>query len=426
MKHLLILLTFIVSLCFSSPVSAAVPDGRALSITLEELILLLDDNEECITCPSFTNYGKLLDDLEATPWFKTAVVNSANSTERGSLFRAWDILTKSESSFAGVGLMSSEDVVQALARDLRGADGEDLRVFLNTAPDSGVDFIEFQNRVRAWEVARQYTDPTDIPLLTRLVNDMEVRPNLASLITDHIDPDGAFYTWNRVSLGERFVAETKFYNVMDELVPPGVNYNYVWRDPDTGDLSTWGAPTSGLKIYSNAPEGTFIIGGFGPDLKYILPQFPTATIGDPIELILPDHINQLNDRISAGFPQPFGSQFNLLNVYDPLFFHVLDNAEELVTYGTFIDRGAGEFFTFINGPWMDAAVSQNKLILVASNINEYVYQSSSKLTGFGKEIHRLEWIHGYRFNPVNNTMVQLGEAEGLPTLTKIGDLDHGF
>ncbi|MEZ4986318.1 MAG: polymorphic toxin-type HINT domain-containing protein [Saprospiraceae bacterium] len=283
-----------------------------------------------------------------------------------------------------------------------------------------------ESRVRAWGVAYQFTDPTDVSLLTRLANDMGDRPNLAAIITSHVDPDGAFNTWNRVSLGERFVAETKFYNVMDELVPPGVDYDFIWIDPNTGESFVWGAPTSGLKIYSNAPEGTFIIGGFFPDLKFLLPQFPTATIGHPTTLVLPDHVNQLNDWISAGFPQPIGSQFNLLNVYDPLFVHVLNNPQELVTYGVFTDRGAGKFFTFINGPWMDAAVQQDKLILVASDMSNYIYETPIKLSGFGKEVHRLEWVHGYRFNPANNTMVPPSEAIGLPTLTRAGDLDHGF
>lgn len=75
---------------------------------------------------------------------------------------------------------------------------------------------------------------------------------------------------------------------------------------------------------------------------------------------------------------------------------------------------------------MDAAVQQNQFILVASNVSDYVYETPTKLTGFGKEIHRLEWIHGYRFNPSNNTMVPPSEATGLSALTREGDLDHGF
>ncbi|MEL7219794.1 MAG: polymorphic toxin-type HINT domain-containing protein, partial [Bacteroidota bacterium] len=318
----------------------------------------------------------------------------------------------------------------ALIEDLKtasSADDEFIAFFrAEEIVDEAERLVVQRDRVKAWEVARQFTDPTEISLLTRLANDMGDRPNLAAIITSHVDPNGAFSTWNRVSSGERFIAEAKFYNVMDELVSPGVDYDFIWIDPNTGESFTWGAPTSGLRIYSNAPEGTFIIGGFGPDLKFILPQFPTATIGDPVDLVLPDHVNQLNGWISAGFPQPIGSQFNLLNVYDPLFVHVLNNPQELVTYGVFTDRGAGQFFTFINGPWMDAAVQQNQFILVASNVSDYVYETPTKLTGFGKEIHRLEWIHGYRFNPSNNTMVPPSEATGLSALTREGDLDHGF
>jgi hypothetical protein len=43
------------------------------------------------------------------------------------------------------------------------------------------------------------------------------------------------------------------------------------------------------------------------------------------------------------------------------------------------------------------------------------------LTGFGKEIQRLEYIHGYRYDPILKQMVPTNKSQGLPTLTKKKD-----
>ena len=87
---------------------------------------------------------------------------------------------------------------------------------------------------------------------------------------------------------------------------------------------------------------------------------------------------------------------------------------------------AGAFFTFVNGPWVDAAVAQNQKILVASNVSEYIYETPTKLTGFGKEIHRLEWIYNYRYSPSSRSMLPANEAPDLPRLTNEADVDHGI
>jgi hypothetical protein len=87
----------------------------------------------------------------------------------------------------------------------------------------------------------------------------------------------------------------------------------------------------------------------------------------------------------------------------------------------------------VNGPWIDAAVIQNADIIVVSDVYklENIYKKvtinntiSYELTGFGKEVHRLEWKHGFRFNPVMKTMVGPSKASGLATITKQVDYVH--
>ena len=82
----------------------------------------------------------------------------------------------------------------------------------------------------------------------------------------------------------------------------------------------------------------------------------------------------------------------------------------------------GGFFTKVNGPWIDAAVKQGADVFVVSNVKkiENIYTITNEnnvvtteLTGFGKELHRLEWKHGYRFDPATRMMVPPSKANGL-------------
>jgi hypothetical protein len=156
--------------------------------------------------------------------------------------------------------------------------------------------------------------------------------------------------------------------------------------------------TSGVVVTRNAKQGTFLIGSFPTDLKIVF-----------LELKYPKM-----DPVDFSFPVPAGQKFNLLNVSDAQHIYWGNN---------------GGFFTKVNGPWIDAAVAQNADIIVVSDfstvykkvIDKETLQEIIEITGFGKEIHRLEWIHGYRFNPTTKMMVSPNNAGGLPTITKFSD-----
>ena len=56
--------------------------------------------------------------------------------------------------------------------------------------------------------------------------------------------------------------------------------------------------------------------------------------------------------------------------------------------------------------------------------SELQIPKSGDLSGFGKEIHRLEWKHGYRFDPTTKMMVPPSKASGLPTKTLQSEYTH--
>lgn len=157
--------------------------------------------------------------------------------------------------------------------------------------------------------------------------------------------------------------------------------------------------TSGAKLTGYEDLGTFLVGSFGSDLQYVLKQMYYPELTDKMML-------------EAGYPfnLPKYQKFNLLNVSNDI-------------YEEAIKRGG--FFTQVNSKWVDAAVTQNVEVVIMSEFNnlrapvfEKGVQVGEKLTGFGKEIHRFEWKHNYRFNPKTKRMVPPTEARGLKTLTK--------
>jgi hypothetical protein len=151
-------------------------------------------------------------------------------------------------------------------------------------------------------------------------------------------------------------------------------------------------PTSGVIITNNAKQGTFLLGSYPTDLQYILSELNYPKI----------------QNVDFNFPVPSGQKFNLLNISDEAYNYWVAN---------------GGFFTKVNGPWIDAAVNQGADIIVVSKI-ETLYNSPGVLSGFGKEIHRLEWKHGYRFDPTTKMMVPPSKANGLPTKTLQSEYTH--
>jgi hypothetical protein len=151
-------------------------------------------------------------------------------------------------------------------------------------------------------------------------------------------------------------------------------------------------PTSGALITNNAKQGTFLVGSYPSDLQYILGELNYPKI----------------QNVDFAFPVPSGQKFNLLNISDEAYNYWAAN---------------GGFFTKVNGPWIDAAVTQGADIVVVSKM-ETLYNSPGVLSGFGKEIHRLEWKHGYRFDPSTKMMVPPSKANGLPTKTLQSEYTH--
>jgi RHS repeat-associated protein len=150
-------------------------------------------------------------------------------------------------------------------------------------------------------------------------------------------------------------------------------------------------PSSGAIVTEDEEHGTYLIGAYPPDLQHILRE-----LNYPV-----------TDHVDFDFPVPEGQKFNLLNVSD----------EEFERW-----RQRGGFFENVNAPWVDRAVERNNPIIVMSAA-EYLYDDQGRITGFGKEIHRLEWVHNYRYDPGTHRMVP-GRANELPTLTREGDYNQ--
>ncbi|KAA2243042.1 hypothetical protein F0L74_11015 [Chitinophaga agrisoli] len=152
-------------------------------------------------------------------------------------------------------------------------------------------------------------------------------------------------------------------------------------------------PTSGAKILYNAKQGTFLVGSFNADLKEILEE-----LNYPVET----NAMAVAPASNPQFLTAAGQRFNLLNV-----------SEDVVR--SFTKKGG--FFDNVNAKWVDAAVAQKAdVIIVSSFRNLYTLRKGKNvLTGFGKEVHRFEWKHGWRFDPETNMMV----APGSPNFSKL-------
>ncbi len=152
------------------------------------------------------------------------------------------------------------------------------------------------------------------------------------------------------------------------------------------------SPTSGALITKNAKQGTFLVGSFNSDLDFILRELNYPEITD---------YNLLRPSANPEYLTPLGQKFNMLNV-----------SKEVVDY--FSKKGG--FFNIVNARWVDAAVIQNADIFIVSKLED-LYSAPGRLSGFGKEVHRFEWKHGYRYDPDTKMMVPPNKANKLPTRT---------
>ena len=158
-------------------------------------------------------------------------------------------------------------------------------------------------------------------------------------------------------------------------------------------------PTSGAIVTKKEKAGTYLVGSYLSDIKYILEEldYPFTPLDEEFSL-------------------PKGEQFNLLNVSDEEYEEFIDPEEDW----WFADDPG--FFALANAVWVDAAVKRGNPIIIVSH-PRYLYSDNEKslLTGFGKEVHRLEWLHGYRYDPDRNRMVRNWSPDSLLPLTKMCD-----
>ena len=119
------------------------------------------------------------------------------------------------------------------------------------------------------------------------------------------------------------------------------------------------------------------------------------------------------DPLDLDFPLPPGQRFNLLNVSDNVYLHYM-HAEV-------------GFFRSVNGPWIDQAVVNRVPVIAVSDVSQYLYKledSRQSLTGYGKEVHRLEHVHGYRYDVLHHRFLPGSQLPGVPALTKLDDYTH--
>ncbi|MBX7227707.1 MAG: hypothetical protein K1X55_16855 [Chitinophagales bacterium] len=185
------------------------------------------------------------------------------------------------------------------------------------------------------------------------------------------------------------VGKTKIISALDALLPKW-DFNHL--------------PTSGFIASENMRTGTYLIGRYWDDFEFILKELGYPKITDVKQL--------LSDNFE--FITPLGQKFNLLNV-----------SKEVVDY--FSKNKLGNFFDLVNAKWIDKAVERGEdifMVTIKDDLYRPVYRKGKKyieLTGFGKEVHRLEWKYGYRFDEATKQMLPPTRAKGLKPLTKFED-----
>ena len=151
--------------------------------------------------------------------------------------------------------------------------------------------------------------------------------------------------------------------------------------------------SNGVRLSWDDAWDTYLIGSYNEDIRTIIQRLKYPILCR-------------RDIENGGYP-PFGQVYNILN----------DNYAE---YRQCRDIGGpGAFFRVVNARWLDRAVSRNRVIKAVTNPgrNDLV-RNEFALTGFGREIHRLEHIHGWRYDPVRRQFLPQSKTKFRRTYTK--------
>jgi len=150
-------------------------------------------------------------------------------------------------------------------------------------------------------------------------------------------------------------------------------------------------PSSGVKLLGNDPWDTYLIGSYNKDLRKIIQQLKYPKIKA--------------SRVQQSLGPPPGQHYNILNDDDGEFQRIFD------TYGP------GAFFRMVNAKWVDNAVRKKRIIKSVTHPSCCLRNRQGKLSGFGKEVHRLEHVHRYRWHEQKKQFVPFAQAPNKNTWT---------
>ncbi len=150
-------------------------------------------------------------------------------------------------------------------------------------------------------------------------------------------------------------------------------------------------PSSGVKLLSSDPKDTYLIGSYNKDLRRIINELKYPKIKAW--------------RIQQSLGPPPGQDYNILNDEDSEYQRIFNK------------YGPGAFFKMVNGKWVDNAVAKRRIIKAVTHPKCCLRNAQGKLSGFGKEVHRLEHVHGYRWHEQKKQFVPFGQAPNKGTWT---------
>ena len=159
-------------------------------------------------------------------------------------------------------------------------------------------------------------------------------------------PTGKFLTWTTNAQGElvQFPLTKSQYSDLG-WSPAVVPFDLNAQATLATVVPLTHVPTSGATLTVTPGLTTTVIGAFGPDLQFILPE-----LGVPVQSgNLADVVNSFSKGNPGGL--------NFLNVDD-------------ATY--LAGKAAGGFFTTVNRPWVDAAIARGDQVIVVSD-RQYTY-----------------------------------------------------